>query len=247
MPGVDTPDNQRGVVSAQVLLAAVPAGTLIQTVGVPANTETLVVVVRQNGLSTPSLQCAGLTSNTLYTPVTSPNNGAGNPATFFLDVSATMDTEVELVLTSPGGGNGWFIYADAGVHIVTDVSKRQNLYGAQYVVPMAPSDMSGDHPPVELQFAGSFDLNNGTVIVAQPSILQRLRVFSSTVMANSAGAIAIIARASDNHAFNLAVGPSPSVMTAYPSGLALPAGTGIAAGSNSGTSNAIVYYTVETI
>jgi hypothetical protein len=247
MPGVDTPDNQRGVVSAQVLLGAFPANSRLQTIGIPPNTETLVVVVRSLGLTRPTVQCTGLSTNMGYPAITSPSAQSGTASTFYFDVSATLDTEVTLSLDLIDGGDLWYAYADAGVHVVNDVGKLQNVYGAQYVVPIAPSTVTGDHPPVELQFAGSFGLNNGTVIVAQPLILQRLRVFSSTIMADSAGATAIIAEASDNHAFNLAFGESPSVMTAYPSGLALPGGTGIAVGTTSGTCSAVVYYTVETI
>lgn len=127
---VDTPDYQRGVVSAQKLLATVPGGTAAATVGLPPNVETLVVVVP--GFDLTSATCVGVTSNATYPGIaTRTGQGAGLTTAMYFDVSAALDASVT-VTAGAAPNNTWYIYGDSGVHITTDLGLDTTLVGAGY-------------------------------------------------------------------------------------------------------------------
>lgn len=115
---IDTPDYQRGVVSAQTLLADVGPGVDEATVGVPPNAETIVLFgLQQSGGSVPSVR--GVQTHMFY-----PLMGAGflqsgeRQVTAYVDAARVVDSEVT-VFFPPVAGTKWYLYADAGVHIVS--------------------------------------------------------------------------------------------------------------------------------
>ena len=173
---VDTPDYQRGIVNAQKLLSTGNAGTGTVTVGVPPNCETLIVVL-ENPAATDSAAVVGVTSGYSYPGIQSLNNKAfQSTRTWFFDVTNTIDTQCHIDVVASLGG-AWSVYADAGVHIVGDVSRYTNHDGSQYVIPTVPNTAAGDHPPNEMSVASLNSAASVTVVPA-PGAGNRLRVFS---------------------------------------------------------------------
>lgn len=244
---VDTPDYQRGVVAAQKLLATVPAGTDLVTVGVPPNTETL-VVVGGDPTSMATAMCFDTANGMQYVGrrVQSPGLDPVN-FTWFFDVSAAVSQQASVAL----GGEptaAWTVYSDTGTHIVVDVGRATDISGAQYVVPTAPSRFSGDHPPVELLAASSIFTGN-TSFIAAPAAGERLRLFHlSAGIYGGSGACNIVESVTGTVVAWVG-GGAPLDLPFTPSGLPLTAENGLftnqAQGNTSWYINAV--YTVETV
>lgn len=187
MSAIGTPDWQRGVVSAQVLLAAVPARATSVTVGVPPNAETIIVsttIANPFGVWT----CTGVTTGIQYAGARVANNGAvGQDATYFFDVSQAVDTEVTIATTQLLPPK-WYVYADAAAHLVVDAGKLTSAVGVPYSIPTAPDTNTSSHPPAELIFAGGA-LTSGTTIVASPGVNNRLRLFALHLAVATVGAV----------------------------------------------------------
>lgn len=190
MTNVDTPDYQVGVVSAQVLLAAVPSGTATVRVGIPPNAETLIVTAANIGTN-PTVFVEGV--STLYKfpgalVVQQPFITAA--PTWLFDVSNAVDTQVDVTFSS-APGTGWFVYADSGVHVTVDPSKLTNGYGQQYVIPSVPSVNTADHPPNELLWTGGNAAGN-TLILPAPGANQRYRLFAAAVWPQGAWGVQVL-------------------------------------------------------
>lgn len=244
---IDTPDYQRGVVSAQKLVGVIPAGLTTVTVGVPPNAESLVVAMNQSDSSL-FIDAHGVTTGynypgaQLWLTVTA-EGGSG----WVFDTSAQVDEQVEINLSS-AATDPMYVYADAGVHVVADMSKRMNMAGQQYVIPSLPSVLSGDHPFTELSLISPTLAANGTVLAA-PGAGQRYRVFSAQMSAATAGLSGGLV---DNVGakvllFCAGVGNSVTSIPAqgYPMAANSPLTYSLATGA--GGMQITVYYTTETI
>lgn len=244
---VDTPDYQRGVVAAQKLLATVPAGTDLVTVGVPPNTETL-VVVGGDPTSMATAMCFDTANGVQYVGrrIQSPGLDPVN-FTWFFDVSAAVNQQASVGL----GGEptaAWTVYSDAGTHVVVDVGRATDISGAQYVVPTAPSRFSGDHPPVELLRA-SIGVNVTSAILPAVAVNERYRLFSAQVV-SATGSVSGLLLPTDGSAAVCRGGQSsPGYMSFAPSGLALPAAAGLnlVLDIGSGYLYGTVVYTLEAV
>lgn len=242
---VDTPDYQRGVVSAQVALATVAGGVGVETVGVPPNAETLVITFSDNNI--PGLTALGLTTGTQYPVVpVHTQTGIGDPAVYYCDVSSVLDAQVRITpLNVPA--HSWTIYADSGVHIVADVSKLSSVGGVQYVTPTPPSLLAGDHPPVEmsvvaLQFAAN------TTLLPAPGAGLRYRVFGYQVAIVAGASFAQLSDSVSAKVFAMGIpsciGQQPVPMAGLPLSVNAAIGAQI---SGAGTAVAILYYTIEAL
>lgn len=181
----DTPDYQRGTVNPQVLLATVPANTRTATVTIPPNAENLVVMFKGYN-TTFQLYCEGVATGLQYPGSEVFTTGQTAPTqTFIFDVTNVIEQEVVLVCTNTPTVP-WYVYSDAGVHVVVDMSKLCNDYGQQYVIPTVPSITAGDHPPNELSRGFYNSTVNGN-IVAAPGAGNRLRIFSLFMSCTTAG------------------------------------------------------------
>jgi hypothetical protein len=246
MSTIDTPDYQRGVVSAQSLLAVVPAHTLTATVGIPPNAETLVLISAAFTGVGVAVSCVGVTSGVTYPAQRT--REAGNPNaeySVYVDVSSAADQEV--VLTVSGSfGVPWYVYSDAGVHVVTDTSKYSNLLGQQYVIPSIPSLQPADHPPTELQLASTITSSNAA-LVAAPSGSQRIRVFTLNLATGISGLNCYLEDPVAGIALVVLTGPGNVVLSLPAQGYPLAAGAGLeyVLQAGSGFAYMTAYYTIE--
>lgn len=254
---VDTPDYQRGTVNAQVQLAAPGARVPSVTVGVPPNAESLIVTNLVWSVHA-TVQVRGVTTGALYPGVLLQPGPAGiNTATWVFDIAAALDTEVTISV-APTPLFAWFVYADGGVHLTSDASALRSGLGQGYVIPSAPSTVSGDHPPSELQ-TNSFGASVAGQVFAAPGVGQRYRIFSVEMAAAGTASGAVFARIYDNADGRLigmfgAGGASDwggRSFTQYPlTGLVLPGGGPIELGYDVGSGTfirGIITYTLETI
>lgn len=245
MTQVDTPDYQRGVVSAQKLLASVPSGTTAKAVYVPSNTETLVVVAtEQNAISAISVT-GNMTGVSCPLSSISAPEGSGFSPTWYADVSSVLDNAVTVSITF-GVASAWYIYADSGVHMVSDTNKALNNQRVQYVIPIPPDTASGDHPYNELQFRSAYNVASGTNLADAPGAGKRFRVFSVQVVAASTGTLAWLADSVSN--FVLCYGPSAGGSLQFgPSGLPISANAALKVGTTAGNAFAVAAYTNEAV
>lgn len=215
---IDTPDYQRGLVSAQKLLATVPAGTDHVTVGVPPNAETLIVTASNVGTN-PTVYVEG--TGTLYKfpgKLAIQQPFITSAPTWFFDVSQSVDSSV-LVQFSAAPGEQWYVYADSAAHLVVDSSKRVDGFGQQYVIPSLPSVLSGDHPTIELSLA-SGDLTGSGTMIAAPGASQRLRIFALALAGHNAAGEVLVENGPGGTTLLplLGIGPAilPVPLTGYP-------------------------------
>lgn len=254
MTQIDTPDYQQGVVSAQKLLATVAPGDRSVNIGIPPNTETLVVLYKF-ALEPVSVGARGLTTGVEYTGTKPLYNAVANAwETVYIDVTSVLDREVEIHV-GVESDTEWYVYSDAGVHIVMDAQLaeaigvanatrplaallvagtdetyirplRTSSQGAQYVIPTAPATDTADHPPVELKQAGG-SATGVVTVVAAPGVGHRLRLFALQLASSSASAFGLMERSVAGGCL-MAVGPGGTgSIEFYPSGLALAEGEGV--------------------
>lgn len=246
---VDTPDNQRGVVSPQVQLASPPGTQAAVTVTVPPSAETIIVAVKSPSV-TPSLTCTGIQTGYEYVGATlRTTTGIQAHTTYFFDVSQAVDTQVSVAFSAPPGA-GWVVYSDAAVHVIVDAGKLLTSAGVQYMVGVPPSNVHGDHPPVELQQISNWGVASGATILGAPGSGQRFRIFYAQVSNESAGAIAGLADSVSGLNFCMGgTGAAGLAGTAdfKPSGLPLPNNAAITVGTTAGNAHYNLTYTQEVI
>lgn len=247
MTQTDTPDFQRGVVSAQKLLASVAPGVTRQAVSVPPNAETLVIVAtEQNAISTISV-----TGNTtgISCPLSSISapEGSGNSPTWYVDVSSALDDAVTVSITF-GVASAWYVYADSGVHMVSDTNKAVNNQRVQYTIPIPPDTASGDHPYNELQLASGNFGGAATALLAAPGAGKRYRLFGLHVAIITTPGYAVISQAPSGTLLASCPYDGGLAQQFLPSGLPLATNAGIDV-ATTGTSIAMagVTYTLETV
>lgn len=274
MSNVDTPDYQRGSVSAQIIAGSAAAGSHTVTAKVPPNAETLVVMAFNATLEMFAL-ALGTTSGQLYPVATVPTpNGGGFFMTFYCDCSSVVDGEMEIEL-NPAPTEPWFVYADAGVHLTYDQLLGQltagsgvefpvkalmvggsngvglepfktNNKGQQYVIPTVPATDAGDHPVTEL-LAESFHTEaNEETVIAAPGAGLRLRVFAGQLSLSGLLAAWLVDARSSIRLFSVQA-PGTSSLTLPAQGYPLRENAALAYTRFVGTGAAVgtVYYTVE--
>lgn len=245
---IDTPDFQRGVASAQVLLAKEHLPTTSVIVGIPPNAETIVVVFEET-LPTAGVAIAfGVVSSINYPSVSTRSNGAGAQwTTFYFDVTNVIDEELEIQLDNATGGF-WYVYADTGVHVVGNYAPLVDDVGAQLVVPVIPSGLPGDHPPTELSMGGNQFTANGQLL-APPGAGRRYRIFSAQLSSTVAGLAGVLLDAVSNVSFITCTGVGNMAMPFVPQGVPLSANAAVNYTILSGAGNmvALVQYATETI
>lgn len=276
MSVTDTPDYQRGSVSAQQLLATVAAGTRIVTVPVPANAETIVVSLNVTGVAN-SVACQGVTSNVVYAGQGLLSGIIGATwLTQFFDVSSAVDTQVTITVSIAPTAT-WFVYADTGIHITSDpaVSEavggpgtpvpsgafqvagtdganlrtlRTDKAGAPYVIGTVPSQAGSDHPPVELSVISPTLAASGNILAA-PGVGLRYRIMSVQLTLAAAGMQGAIGDNLPGIGLCFSASTTTSGMQFYPSGY--PAANNGAIGytliAGAGNAYIVVVYTTETI
>lgn len=243
----DTPDYQRGIVSAQKQLAFLDQTSDVVTVGVPPNAETLVVATPTNSLlSTPV--CSGLTTALNYPAVRVGGFlGALGAIHWMFDISSALDAQVQIKWA---GANleQWWVYADSGVRLTVNPTQTSNQLGQQYVIPTVPSTATFDHPPNELQ-AVSASGSSGFTLLAAPGAGKRYRVFTAALSCSGAAIDAAIWDASNDTQLLHITGPGNPTITFPLTGV--PLGTNASIGvpifAAAGTLNAMVTYTTETV
>ena len=243
-PNYGSPDWQRGAYSAQKLLASVPAAKTSVTVNVPPNAEALVIMASLPSVSAPVI-CGGLQSGRSYIGARAVIPGPPTQdATYFFDVSGTVDTQV-LVTLPVASVAAWYVYADAGTRTTMDISNQRSYGGTLYTIPTVPSTVAGDHPLNELQYVGG-QISATAPIINAPGVGLRIRVFSAwitcsgthTALLNESGARWLVA----------CQGGGANSSTFQPTGIALP--NNVAVGLVCTTGDNVGYgvsYTVETI
>lgn len=273
---IDTPDGQRGVVSAQILLATVPADSLTTTVGIPPNTETLVVLARSPNRSQ-FCTAVGVTTGLYYPQLQQTVNvGAGYSVTVFIDVSSAVDGQVEIQFVDILSTPAW-VYADSAVHFSPDPATaaaaatiadntpvagllvagtdgtfatafRTNQGGVPYVIPTVPSIRTHDHPPTELNVASPI-LGASATVIAAPGAGMRIRVFSMQMGSQGQAFTGYLTDSATGQALMVGGQSNAGAITLPGQGYPLAANAGLNFIAWGGTGNMmiVVYYTMETV
>jgi len=246
-PNYGSPDWQRGFYSAQKLLATIPAGQQLTDVTIPPNCESLVVMV-PSPQAGQNVQVKGTTTGLIYVGTTyGMFAGGGNAETFVFDCSSEVDSQVQIEI-SPTGTATAYVYADAGVHVMSDMNKRVSESGFQYVIPCAPGLSAGDLPPVELELAYSQATTADVQVLAAPGAGKRYRIFTAQVIVASGTLWAGLEDLGSNLYFCWGANGSPGNLTYGPSGLPLSNNAGINLNiSAAGTIYGTVVYTTENV
>jgi hypothetical protein len=257
-PNYGSPDWQRGYYSAQKLIATGLATDASKIVQVPPNAENIILALGQ-GSSNPIALCVGQTTGIQYTGTQLyGSENTYRTDTFIFDVSAAVDSLVEIGFTA-APGVAWWAYADAGVHLVSDIGTRKTVDSAVYTVSAPPSTAGGDHPPTELQI-GTIASSQPTAILPAPGASQRYRIFSIAMMISggtSQGTCTAYLYGSKSgqyfHGLSTsgAEPPGASVNRTFPlTGLAMQAGESLNLGYDVGAGTLVrgsVLYTLENI
>lgn len=245
--GIDTPDFQTGVVSAQKLLASCAAGVTERAVYVPVNAETLIIVAtEQNAIS--SISVTGNTTG-ISCPLSSISapEGSGFSPTWYADVSSVLDDAVTVSITF-GVASAWYIYADSGVHMVSDTNKAVNNQRVQYTIPIPPDTASGDHPYNNLSFAHAY-LTAVGVAFAAPGAGKRYRVFSAQGVQWSGTPFGYVQDSLSGQIFAMVGGNAQFPINFLPYGLPLEDNAAVNYGMIAGNGAVLILltYTIETI
>lgn len=119
---IDTPDNQAGVVSAQILLANISGGASVST-GLPPNSESL-VILGQFASSPNNPIVTGNTTGTKYPVIAETDQSTPNSTVYVATVSPAADAGVTITWFS-GAPPTWQVIADSGVRITADAILNQ--------------------------------------------------------------------------------------------------------------------------
>lgn len=249
MSAIDLPDYQKGVASAQQLLAKESLPTTSVIVGIPPNAETIVVVFECNPAAGQGLAIAfGVVSSIKY-PSTStrPNSGGAQWVTFYFDVTNVIDEELDIQLDNVIGSH-WYVYADTGVHVVGNFAPLVDDNGSQLVVPVIPSSGPGNHPPNEMLLYNANPAATG-VLIAAPGSNERIRVFGANMATVTAGVLGVLFDAVAGLALLSCAGPGNASLDIPDQGYPLTASAALDYGLNAGagTMGVVIFYTVETV
>lgn len=244
---VDTPDYQRGVVSAQILLAKALIPTpLFPLIQIPPNAETLILAA--DGADPTIPEVIGQETGIAYAGVKAQSQfQLDNSSVWFYDISSVLDVEIEVVFNTPAITN-WYAYTDSAARTIVDVSKTSNQQGVQYVIPTIPATDANDHPPNELLVKNITLAASGTILAA-PGAGKRYRVFSVQMATVTGGVLATAFDATSGLWIGVVAGPGTSQATIPAQGYPMTANTalGYSLQAGAGSVASIVYYTIETI
>lgn len=247
MTQVDTPDFQRGVVSAQKLLGANVAGQTLLSVGVPPNLETLVVVAEANVLDAYPT-AVGLGTGIKYPgTVLQLVRNTGPALAWVFDVPGALDDTINVQWVGSPSGN-WFVYSDANAHGVADLGNKRDQAGTLYTVPVVPGAGAASHPPHELSTIGTILTANGTVL-QPPGTGLRYRIFSIGMTAFAAGLGGSVNDAATNAALFACGNTAAVALTTPPQGYACATDGAVSYNifAGAGSMAITVLYTTETV
>lgn len=249
-----TPDNTRGTVSPQRIIGSFLGTDMIETVLVPDNAATLIILCRNFTVGFPPT-VVGVTSGVLY-PVEykiAPASN-GNYPVYFVSTAEAEDGEIEIILNSAPGAP-WYVISDAAVRTVTASvfgnqggAMAQDDQGQSFVVPAAPGPGTRGHPVQEVQFGQVTGPGNGATFLAAPGAGKRYRIFQTSIFADI--------QASLNGTYSGSIlfldfisptsGTLAGVVTPVPlSGVKLDANTAVTVGTTTGHGVFRIWYTTE--
>ena len=246
-PNYGTPDWQRGSYSAQAELASVVGGQANVTIRIPPNAETIVVVAPVGPTGT-VVTMQGLQSGIDYVGVLARGQSTSSGYwTFFFDASSVTDSQAQVSFSTAPSGR-WYVYADAGVHVVGDASKTGNADGYQYVIPSAPGQLSGDHPTTELQYKSGLFAAAGILLPA-PGANSRYRLFHTQLIVYGGTMVPVLQDSSVLTGFIGAAPSNPGYVDYSPSGLPVSTNAAVELAVVAGAGNAIAtcIYTMEAV
>ncbi len=276
MTQADTPDYQRGVVSAQKLLATVPNTDTSVTVGVPPNAETIVVLA-PGSLNPSDFTCKGATTGLDYPPTPyGPSVTGADTTSIVFDVSAAVDDQVTITYGFPAAFV-WYVYSDSGVHVTTSpyLARTQNqtgnpapvdalqvagtdgtdlralrvdTQGQPFTIGAVPGTATGDHPPAEISVTAALLTAAGTIVGA-PGAGKRIRVYSMQMSSVASGLCGYMSDGVSGSPLLFCVGIGNSAVQLPGQGYALTANEPVyyAITDGSGAMRMTVYHTVETV
>lgn len=240
---IGTEDFSYGVISAQKMLATVPAGTDNVTVGIPPNAETLVVTYPEPAVNYYP-RCHGTTTGYPYPGVSTPAGGIASPyQTWFFDVSSALDSEVNIVF-SQAPGIKWYVYADAQAHVLLDGTGAYDSIGVQYQAPVPPSGTGIGPSFNELKLASGNFTASGAIIPAPGGGL-RLRIFALQIQGNNAGSLMSVNNGNGGLGLAVCLGTNSVNLPIPLSGYALTANTPLWANVPAYGAYVSAYYTLE--
>jgi hypothetical protein len=118
---VGTPDWQRGVVGTQKVLATLSATDNATTVGVPPNSEAIIIIVQGPGPFVAGFTVVGNQSGSTYSAFRIPRVLGTDSSAFVVTVSPTIDQTVT-VGTTTAPGVPWSVVSESAGRFVVDLS-----------------------------------------------------------------------------------------------------------------------------
>lgn len=246
MAGLDTPDNTRGIISAQILLGSFDGTVATATVGVPPSAETIVVVCGEGG-SLAGVDGRGVQSGTGYLGVSSTNaDGSGSSTVWYLDVSSVVDQAVEITVANTFERT-WYVYADAAAHFSVTPQPPSNNEGVPYVIPTIPSGRAADGPANEvtvLQYSSSVSAN----VLPVPLTAQYYRLYSVDLILTAGTAACSLNDVPAGVSYAFAIGTTKSSLTLPAQGARMATRSPLFLTVSGGgtTALATIAYTLET-
>lgn len=230
-------DYQRGVISAQKLLAQVPANTASVMVNVPVNAETIIVTA-SGFMSRPTAECKGTGTLYRFAGVNHANsNWITSAPTWIFDVSYAVDPQVTITLSS-APTQPWYVYADAATRVVWNGATYTSQRGMPYMVSVPPDFIASDHPPNELKCVGQGLLASGTLLAAAgPG--SRYRLFEVFIAPYAGTGVAYVQDSVNSTIYCSMGNTMPGRMSFLPSGLPMGTNAALSAIVGSGVTEAI--------
>ena len=117
-PNVGTPDWQRGIVSAGLLIGTASGSQPSITVDIPPNAQTIVVAFTGGGSPT-SITCQGVTTGNYYPGAYRKGSASiSSRDTYLFMVSSQLDDQVTITPLPNVNYGDWSVYSQSGVNIV---------------------------------------------------------------------------------------------------------------------------------
>jgi len=163
VPNTDTPDGQYSTVSAQQIIGNFAAGNITESVNLPPNTETLLILT-DDPFGPIVKKIVGNTTGFDYSFSALPNGaGGGVNSLFVCSVVPSVDAAVTITWSS-APTTSWYVVADAAVRQIFDEAIAQVIglvsAGAPYSALVVAGLSSGYIQPLSL------DVNNSLLVTA---------------------------------------------------------------------------------
>lgn len=136
MSVIDSPDGQYGVVASQVLLASLPTGTATVTVTLPANVNTVaLMLVDQPASVGVGVDCVGVRTGVQYPgTIRSSPPGLISSWVWYFEVMPSLDSEVEIGWNLAPTGD-WYVVGMSGITQVDVPALTAATAGASQEIP----------------------------------------------------------------------------------------------------------------